>query len=84
MSERQVKPVPHPRKLGPCAIAVLDELQLRGVTHPQFFKTHHARVEFVFAGRALKFYFACTPRCADTAAKRTRAQLQKLMGVRPQ
>ena len=33
MPERLPKPIPHPRKLGPCAIAVLDELQLRGVTH---------------------------------------------------
>lgn len=81
MPERAPKPIPHPRKLGACAIAVLDELQARGVTHPQFFKNHHARVEFEYLGRPMMFHFPCTPRDGDIAAKRARAKLQKLMGV---
>lgn len=81
MAERAPKPIPHPRKLGPCAVAVLDLLQENGVTYPQFFKTHHARVEFVFRGRELVYHFPCTPRSDGQAVKRHRSKLAKLMGV---
>lgn len=81
MPERLPKPIPRPRKLGVCAIAILDLLAERGVTGARFFKTHHARVEFDYLGRPIVFYFACTPKSGDVAAKRTRAKLAKLMGA---
>ncbi len=82
MPERQPKPIPHPRKLGACAVALLDLLRECGVTHAQFFKTHHARVEFTFIGKPIVYHFPCTPRSDDVAAKRHRSKLAKIMGVR--
>lgn len=78
MTERAPKPIPRPRKLGACAVAIIDVLGEHGVSG-EFFKTKHARVEFVFAGRPLTFHFPCTPRDDDNAAKRVRSKLQKLI-----
>lgn len=75
------KPIKRPRKLGPCAVAVIDLLQELGVTNPQFFKTHHARVAFVHRGEHHTFHFPCTPRSGTEAAKRVRSKLARQIGA---
>lgn len=81
---RHPKPIPHPRRLGQCAEAILEVLAEYRISGAQFFKNHHARVEFTFNGRALVHHFPTTPKDGDNAAKRHRSKLIKLIeGNRP-
>lgn len=78
-AERQPKPIPHPRRLGECAEAIVDVLAEYGITGAQFFKSRHARVEFTYRGVAMVYRFPTTPKSSSEAAKRHRAKLVKLI-----
>lgn len=80
---RKLKPIPHPRRLGACAVAIMDVLDRHGIAGAEFFKPRHAVVKFEYRGHRLTYHFPTTPRSADNACKRHSARLEKLIeGVR--
>lgn len=71
-------PIPHPRRLGEVAVAILDALREEGIKDPQFFKRKHALVRFEIPGvpGTHTYHFPCTPR-SPTHFARLNAQWLK-------
>lgn len=81
MPDRIEQPIPHPRRLGPTARAIVDMLHEHKITGAQFYKRKHARVEFEFGGRPFVYHFACTPRSDDDSVKQAKKAIAKMIGV---
>lgn len=82
MPERIEQPIPHPRRLGPTARAIVEFFHEHKITGAKFYKRKHARVEFIFGGKSYIHHFPCTPRCDDASAALSTKALAKMIGVR--